>query len=242
MSASLIFVAGTGTGVGKTHVTAALLQSLRRLGLPARGAKPVETGVSNVEDISTDIGRLSLAAGAGATGLNVYALRKPASPHLAARLEGVTIEPPRVLDALRRAAAALQGLLLVEGAGGLRVPLRPGYEMIDLARDLGGPVLLIARAGLGTLNETLLSLEALERRGLPILGTILSEATAGEDEEIVRDNLAYLRDHAPGGVLGLLPHGATRIEEHVDLPALCARAGLRLPEPGPLAAGPAAPR
>jgi dethiobiotin synthetase len=223
MSAALIFVAGTGTGVGKTHVTAALLQAFSRRGLRALAAKPIETGVSNLGEMCSDIARLSEAAGAELGFCNIYALRKPASPHLAARLEGVAIDPERVRTAVLSAAGRADGLFLIEGAGGLRVPLRPGYEMIDLARDLGAPLLLVGRSGLGTLNETLLSLEAIARRGLPLLGTILSEVQPGDDAEIRQDNLAYLSAHAPGGVLGLLPHGAARIEDHVDLDGLLQR-------------------
>ena len=233
MSAALIFVAGTGTGVGKTHVTAALLHAFSRRGVRALAAKPIETGVSNRDDNHSDIARLSSAAGTELGFCAVYALRKPASPHLAARLEGLAIDPERVRTAVRAAAARQPGgILLIEGAGGLRVPLRPGYEMIDLARDLGARLLLVGRSGLGTLNETLLSLEAIERRGLPLLGTILSEVEPGEDPEIRGDNLAYLRAHAPGGVLGLLPHGAARLEDHVDLEALCARLGMDGPGGG----------
>jgi dethiobiotin synthetase len=176
---------------------------------------------------------LSSAAGTEPGFCAIYALRKPASPHLAARLEGLAIDPERVRTAVRAAAARqARGILLIEGAGGLRVPLRPGYEMIDLARDLGACLLLVGRSGLGTLNETLLSLEAIERRGLPLLGTILSEVAPGEDPEIRGDNLSYLQAHAPGGVLGLLPHGAARIEDHVDLEALCARLGMDGPGGG----------
>lgn len=219
----LLFVSGTGTGVGKTFVTARIVGALRRRGLPAAGAKPIESGFPSPGAAGSDVAALARASGGAAVG-NVYTLRRPASPHLAARLDGVEIDPAQVLSVLTTAAET--GLLLVEGAGGLRVPLRPGYEMIDLARDLGAPVLLVARAGLGTLNETLLSLEALVRRGLPLAGTVLNctapVGPGGEDPDIVADNRDYLAAHAPGGVLGLLPYqaGEADVEAHLDLDRL----------------------
>lgn len=232
-SCAAFFVTGTGTGVGKTHVSSQLLSAARRKGLTALGLKPIETGTTGPADPGGDAAALAQAAGHPPGVGAVYSLRLAASPHLAAAAEGLVLDEGRVLAALRPLLdpSATSGpgaeVVLVEGAGGLRVPLRPGYEMIDLCRDLGLPVLLVARAGLGTLNETLLSLEALQRRGIPLLGTVLSEARPGEDPLVLRDNLLYLGAHAPGGVLGWLRHGASLQdpgEGRVDVDDVLARA------------------
>ncbi|MEZ5988414.1 MAG: dethiobiotin synthase [Planctomycetota bacterium] len=156
-----LFVAGTDTGVGKTVVSAVLLRAASRAGLPARYWKPVQTGTDS--DTAT-VRSLALAPEARLAA-PAFELPLPASPDQAATAAGVTIRLAELDDALGDLAAA-PGPLLVELAGGLCVPYGDGSLQVDwLAR---GPhrLVLVARSGLGTLNHSLLSLEALRRRGL----------------------------------------------------------------------------
>ncbi len=157
-----LFVTGTDTGVGKTVLCAMLLA--------ARGGrywKPVQSGAREDSD-SLAVARLS-GRGPGCLLPEAYRLAAPLSPHEAARLEGVRIDPARLGIPPLPAGEPL----VVEGAGGALVPLAPGLLMTDLMAALGLPVLVAARSGLGTINHTLLTLEALRARGLDVAGVVL---------------------------------------------------------------------
>ncbi|HLU03479.1 MAG TPA: dethiobiotin synthase [Advenella sp.] len=152
-----VFVTGTDTDVGKTLVSAWLC---RHFGLDY--FKPVQAGLLPM----TDSEWVKLHAGCH-TYPEAYRLREPASPHYAARLEGVQL----ALQQIRLPAAQR---LVVEGAGGVMVPLGAGRLMVDLIAWLGLPVLVVASTRLGTLNHTLLTLQALRLRGIAVLGVILN--------------------------------------------------------------------
>ncbi|MFN6355677.1 MAG: dethiobiotin synthase [Cyanobacteriota bacterium] len=160
-----LVIAGTDTDVGKTIVSALVVQ-----GLAARYWKPVQSGLAAGSD-SARVREL-LALPAERLLPEAYPFQAPVSPHRAAELEGVRI------DAGRLALPQVEGPLVVECAGGLMVPLRLDAEgsllQIDQLRVWGLPVLLVARSGLGTLNHTLLSLEALRQRAIPVLGLVLN--------------------------------------------------------------------
>nr|WP_050757141.1 dethiobiotin synthase [Cyanobium sp. PCC 7001] len=163
-----LVVCGTDTDVGKTAVSAWLVQ-----GLGAHYWKPVQSGL----DGGGDCGRVKNLLRLPSSRLcpEAYRLREPVSPHWAAELEGVLIEPNRLT------LPAVPGALVVETAGGLLVPLRRDWLQIDQLRQWNLPVVLVARSGLGTLNHTLLSLEALRRRQIPVLGLILNGAPHGDN-------------------------------------------------------------
>lgn len=186
------FVAGTDTGVGKTHVTAALLAALRHAGTDAVVMKPVQTGATK----DSDLAFCARAAGwripeRERRDLCPYALALPASPHLAARVAKKTIDPKRLLAALARLQRA-HDVVIVEGAGGLLVPLTAEVDQIDFIAATELPVVLVARAGLGTINHTLLSVEALDRRSIPLAGVVLSEYPDAKDA-IAAENLRLLQ-------------------------------------------------
>lgn len=155
------FVTGTDTGVGKTVVAAILA-----LGWEASYWKPVQCGTSP----STDREDVARWTGLGAERLppEAYRLALPASPNVAAAAEGVTIERGRLRP------PPIGGALVAEGAGGVLVPLNERETMADLMAWLGLPIVLVARTALGTINHTLLSLEALRRRGLRVHGLVLN--------------------------------------------------------------------
>jgi dethiobiotin synthetase len=206
-----LFVTATDTGVGKTEVACALLRAARAAGLDAVGMKPAQSGATPGEP--TDAERL-LEASDGVEPLEAicpYALRAPLAPAVAARLEGKEISLPRLLEAAR-ALAARHAALIVEGAGGLLVPLTERETYADLAAALGLPVLVVARAGLGTVNHTALTVEALRRRGLAIAGIVLNR-TAPEDDPSVPHNageIARLTGIAPAALLPFVPDIAAR--------------------------------
>jgi len=156
-----LVVCGTDTDVGKTVVSALLVE-----GLEARYWKPVQSGVEGGGDRDRVAALLDLPAERIVP--EAYRLAAPVSPHWAAEREGVAIDPARLV------LPPGDGPLVVECAGGLLVPLRRDWLQIEQIARWGLPVVLVARSGLGTLNHTLLSLEALARRRIPVLGLVLN--------------------------------------------------------------------
>jgi dethiobiotin synthetase len=197
-----VFVTGTGTEVGKTVVAAAIARTLAREGRRVAVFKPAVTGLDDPPaggPISRDIDRISahrppadhellrMAAGSRQSDEEIapYRYGPPASPHLAAALAGEEIEPQKLLAAAR-AAAADADELVCEGVGGLLVPLAgrvsrpmdgklaPPYLIRDFAVDLGLPLVVVAPPGLGTINHTLLTIEAARAAGLEVIAVVLT--------------------------------------------------------------------
>lgn len=221
-----LFVSGTDTGVGKTVVSCALARGLRARGVDLGVMKPVETGVppEGPEDAR------ALVAAAGVDDplelVCPVQLALPAAPLVAARAERRRVD----LDAIDRAFATLaerHARILVEGAGGLLVPLDERLDMAGLAARLGLPVLLVARAALGTINHTLLSVEACERRGLELIGVVVSHAD-GTLSPADAENLTLLRERLGARLVGELPPirpGESATPEDAGLAAVVARLG-----------------
>jgi dethiobiotin synthetase len=198
-----LFIAGTDTGVGKTAVGCALLRAAHRSGRRLIPFKPAETGA--IPD-PLDAHTLHHAAGAPVPRDRVclYALSLPAAPQAAASAAGVTISLAAILQRARELASAGDGLL-VESAGGLLVPYAPQLTGADLAAQLGFPVLLVARAALGTINHTALSVFELRRRGLEIAGIVLCR-TRPEREPHEQSNAPLIEELTGLAPLGILPH------------------------------------
>ncbi|MFM8526378.1 MAG: dethiobiotin synthase [Cyanobacteriota bacterium] len=186
-----LVICGTDTDVGKTVVSALVVQ-----GLGAHYWKPIQSGLEPDNPAgATDSERVRKLLDLPAERIvpEAYRLRAPVSPHWAAEQDGVTINPERLL-----ALPSVAGPLVIEMAGGLLVPLRRDWLQIDLLAAWKLPVLLVARTALGTINHTLLSLEALSRRDIPVQGVLLSgEAHA--------DNPRTIRDLTDAPLLGWLP-------------------------------------
>lgn len=198
-----LFVTGTDTGVGKTLVGCAIVAGLRARGIDIGVMKPMETGVGS--EGPQDALALWRAAGEGDDLDDVCPLRfaLPAAPNVAAEAEGRGVELDRVMQAYDRLAARHE-LMLVEGAGGLLVPTRTGSDMGELARDLELAVLVVARAALGTINHTLLTVGELERRGLALAGVVVSHSSgplSGAD----RANFGHLKRELGDRLLGEIP-------------------------------------
>jgi dethiobiotin synthetase len=175
-----LFVTGTDTGVGKTAIACGVVAGWRARGRDVGAMKPAQSG--HVPGEPSDADRLRAAAGSGDPLELVcpYSLRAPLAPAVAAREEEIAISFARILAAAR-ALAARHDALVVEGAGGLLVPLTDDETYADLALALAFPVLVVARAGLGTVNHTALTVEALRARGLSVAGIVLNRASAGFD-------------------------------------------------------------
>jgi dethiobiotin synthetase len=170
------FVTGTDTGVGKTVVAATLVARLRALGASVRAIKPLITGLDDAADPDwpPDHELLARVAGCDPAEVVLAGFGPPVSPHLAIELAGTT---PPTLDWLAdgvRAAVEPRAIAVVEGVGGLLVPLGPGADVRDLAAVLGLPLVIAARPGLGTINHTLLTLEAARSAGLIVAGVVLT--------------------------------------------------------------------
>jgi dethiobiotin synthetase len=202
-SARGFFVTGTDTGVGKTLVACALLRGLRARGVDVGAMKPIETGVGPAGPL--DALALREAAGGG-DALELVCPQRfslPAAPTVAAAAEGRRVE----LDAVRHAFAALaarHACLVVEGAGGLLVPAAAGVSMADLARELGLPLLVVARASLGTINHTRLTLEAAAARQLALAGVVICHGSA-PIASADRENLAAWRAELGARLVGEIP-------------------------------------
>jgi len=168
-----VFVTGTGTEVGKTVVAAALAQTLAREGRRVAVFKPAVTGLDEGEEADHELLRRAAGSTQSDEEIAPYRYGPPASPHLAAAMAGEEIEPERLLEAARAAAAGADALVC-EGVGGLLVPLSPGYPVRDLAADLGYPLVIAASPGLGTINHTLLTLESARAAGLEVAMVVLT--------------------------------------------------------------------
>ena len=171
-----LFVTGTDTGVGKTVVAAALCAALRASGLRVAAAKPVLSGLDDEPgEWPLDHEVLAIASGRDPDEIAPLRFGPPVSPHLAAELAGTAIDPARlvasVVDAATRADA---DVTVVEGVGGLLVPIGPDYCVRDLAADLGLPLVVAARPGLGTINHTLLTVEAARAAGLDVRAIVIT--------------------------------------------------------------------
>lgn len=168
-----IFVTGTDTGVGKTRIATALLRALVAGGVRAAGIKPVAAGIAAGTDVNADVAALAAADGLPLARVdrNPYAFAEGIAPHLAARDAGVTIDLAPIAAAWRN-AAAMADVIVVEGAGGVVVPLAPHLDMLDIPLRLRLPALLVVGIRLGCLNHALLSARALRERGVHCAGWV----------------------------------------------------------------------
>ncbi len=206
-----LFVTGTDTGVGKTEVACALLRLARAAGIDAVGMKPAQSGATDGEP--TDAERLRDACDRVEPfeAICPYVLGAPLAPAVAARLEGRTLSLPRIVDAAR-ALAARHDAVVVEGAGGLLVPLTEEATYAELAKALGLPVVVVGRAGLGTINHTALTVEALRARGIAIAAIVLNRAAPVDDPSVPHNaaEIARLTGITPAAVLPWEPDIAAR--------------------------------
>ena len=210
-----IFITGTDTGVGKTIVSAALARHFTSKGLRVGIMKPIETGVEDLSALGPDAALLRWAARSEdpESLISPYRFELPASPHQAAAAAGVTIDVQAIADAFRSLRQG-KDMVLVEGAGGLMVPIRGGFLVADLAVQLELPLLVVTRPGLGTLNHTLLTTFAARAMEIPLSGLIINRMPR-EPDQVESDAPHLLAATASADLLGVLPAVEGSDEEKV---------------------------
>lgn len=226
-----VFVAGGGTDVGKTHVTASLVGTLRRCGVPARALKPVASGFDPADWAGSDSGRLLAAMGedltlAALAAISPWRYRAPLGPDLAAAREGREVDLAAVVAFCRRALDAEPKVpLFIEGVGGAMSPLSPTTTNLDWVRALALPVLLVGGSYLGAISHTLTAAAAIRGAGLSLAAVVVSESEAAATPfaEIVED----IGRLAPAPVFAVARHAAP---EEWTAPVLAALGYPQTPE------------
>lgn len=207
-----IFVTGTGTGVGKTRLCGLLLGFLRQRGIDAVYQKWVATGPEGPGDDAGECLRLAgIARGTQGIVEVLYHLPLPVSPHLAAEQAGAKLDPAVIRQKYAERVAG-HAFTIVEGAGGVLVPLARNLLLADLVAELKIPTLVVAKSGLGSINHGLLTLEALRTRDIPVLGLVFSDSDDEEDELVAGDNLRTIAELGQARVFGRLRRCLTREE------------------------------
>ncbi|MCI4679559.1 dethiobiotin synthase [Rhodoblastus acidophilus] len=201
------FITSTGTGIGKTYVTTALIRLARSKNMSVAAYKPVISGFDKQEIAGSDTGEILAALGEAPTEENVarvspWRFAAPLAPNMAARAEGKTLDCDAILSLSLSALQENADLVLIEGVGGVMVPLDDKKTVLDWIVAAGAPVVLVVGDYLGTISHTLTAVEALRARGVKIAALVVSES--GEATVSFDDTLAEIaRWTAPLRVLGL---------------------------------------
>ncbi len=199
------FVTGTDTEVGKTAISCALLEGAAARGLSTAAVKPVAAGCdASGHNEDALLLQASMTAKLDYAQVNPVALRAAIAPHIAAEQEGRTLQVSRLAGLCRGVMLGGHDLVLVEGAGGWRVPLNRRETLADLAVALGAGVVLVVGMRLGCINHALLTVEAICRDGLPLVGWVANQC--GERMTCHSENLATLRALIPAPLLGEVPY------------------------------------
>ena len=204
-----IFITGTDTGVGKTFIAVSLLRIMKEEGLNVCPMKPVETGCISRRGklIPADAMKLMSAAGDDESIdlINPYRLKKPLAPSVAAELEGVKIHKGKIISAYKSLSRKYD-VVIVEGAGGIMVPIFKKYLTLDLINDLGLPVIIVARPGLGTVNHTLMTIAAARSRDIDVLGVVINHSTITKKGMAEKTNPELIEKLGRVPVLGNVKH------------------------------------
>lgn len=203
------FVTGTDTGVGKTVVAAGLIKAVWMFGLRPCAMKPIETGCRRQGDVLIpqdgvflkNIARMEEQI----NHIAPYRLSAPLAPMLAAEMEGVDIEPEDIMKEFVELAGRYDAAV-VEGVGGLLVPIRRDYCVLDMAKDMGLPLVVVSRPSLGTINHTLLTVDRALRDGLTVAGVIINFSRPPEGSLAEESNTYALRTLCPVPLIGVMPY------------------------------------
>ncbi len=223
---SAYFVTGTGTGVGKTLVTAGLLAAARQRGMSTAGLKPVAAGCELTDEGLRNEDALALQAQTtlpiSYEQINPVALEPTIAPHIAAAEAGRRLSADRLAGVCRGVMMQRPDLTLIEGAGGWRVPLNDRETIAELAKIMQLPVILVVGLDLGCINSALLTAEAIQRDGLVLAGWVANQAVPTMDR--YQENLDTLQRWVPCPMIGSVPYQpgieAEQVVEHLRLDAL----------------------
>ena len=196
----VIFITATDTGVGKTVTSLVLGVLLKSRGIEAGVIKPVQCA-----GIDAQFLKKSLKLSDDLKLINPYFAPEPLSPHLAFRRAGIKFDRRKIRQSLKVLQSA-HGLILVEGAGGLMVPIARGFDNGDLASDIKATIIIVARLGLGTINHTLLTIREARRRNLKILGIIFCQTKPGVGSLPEKTNPREIKNLSGEKVLGTIPY------------------------------------
>ena len=215
----VIFVTGTDTGIGKTVISSAISAffSLRKQ-MNVGVMKPFECGLSKTDKDLLPWDAICLREASGSNDdlntISPYTLEAPVAPEVAAMLEHVNIDI-NMVDKIYHSLAKSHDLLVIEGAGGVLVPIKENFFFADLIQKWNAPTLIVSRLGLGTINHTLLTNHLLKERGIKVLGVILNN-TDGLGDLPAQTNPDILRKYLDVPVLGIFPHVKDLLKGSVD--------------------------
>jgi len=200
-----IFITGTDTDVGKTVVTAGLASAVRSLGYSVGVFKPVQTGSfkKNNKLISPDLEFVKSVDDSILT-YALYNFKEPAAPSLAADLEGINIDIDKIVEDYKELGKKCD-FVIVEGAGGLLTPIKDSFSMRDLIKILDLSLIIVARPDLGTINHTLLTIEAAKNKNIKIAGIIISNYPSETENAAIRNAPAMIKELSGEKILGILP-------------------------------------
>jgi len=208
-----IFITGTDTGVGKTFVAANLLRVLKEMGFNVCPMKPLETGckVRRGRLVPEDTLKLIKASGADEPLkiVSPYIFKQPLAPAVAAELEEVIIKKKKILTAYNYLSNKYD-ITIVEGAGGIMVPVYKKNLFLDLINDLNLPAIIVSRPGIGTINHTLLTIKAAQISGIDVLGTIINHTSRYRKDPSEKINPQIIERLSKVPVLGVIPYSKSQ--------------------------------
>jgi dethiobiotin synthetase len=217
------FITGTDTGVGKTIMAGALIRVIHSLGKKVCAMKPIESGCRKGRDMLVPYDGMFLRQVAGmedpVTLVTPCCFETPLSPLAASETEGKEVD----LDGIRKAYRALNReyeAIVVEGIGGLMVPLKRDYFVADMAKDFGLPLIIIARPGLGTINHTMLTVNHALEAGLKVAGVIINHSRPPEKDLAEKTNPGIIQQICPVPLIGIFPYLKDMGEEVLERTAL----------------------
>ena len=214
------FVAGTDTEVGKTLVSGALILKLREQGMNAIGFKPVVAGTyqdAQGHTLNEDLETLRIASNLSSTGLSLcpYVLNRPAAPHLVAAHQGLQLEMSLILQSFQNVQDRAD-CVVVEGAGGLLIPLNEREDLGTFAQEIKFPIILVVGMKLGCINHALLTYEAIKARHLNIAGWVAN--TLSTEMPLIDENIQTLQARIDAPFLGLIPALPKELQKAVNSP------------------------
>lgn len=204
-----IFITGTDTGVGKTFVAAGLIKAIRGKGINVCPMKPVETGcrIKKGRLVPADAVKLLKASGIEESleAVNPYRFRQPLAPAVAAENEGIVIKRSNIISAYKRLSKSYD-FIVIEGAGGIMTPVYKEYLCLDMIKNFALSVIIVSRPGLGTINHSLLTIEAARSRGVNVHGLIINHAADKGKDLSEKSNPEIIESIGRVPILGIIPY------------------------------------